>query len=137
MESSFCDVRLEILLAVGRFDPTQIASRDPGNAHDHGESFSTWSYETEEPLSLECLREKVKRELPSTIYRCKGIVYASEAPEHRAVLQVVGRRSDVILLDGWGDKKSRTRIVTIDVPSDIDEDALRQLFESCKASSMI
>jgi len=131
VETSFCDVPLEILLAVGRFDPSQLTSRDPGNAHDHGESFSTWSFESEEPLSLASLREKVKRELPSTIYRCKGIIYAAESPEHRAVLQVVGRRSDVTLLDEWGDEKPSTRIVAIGAPEGVNEAELRQLFESC------
>ena len=53
-------------------------------------------------MSLEAVREMAKK-LPGSIYRCKGVVYSVEAPERRAVLQVVGRRSDVSLYDEWGD----------------------------------
>jgi hypothetical protein len=54
-------------------------------------------------MSLEALREMAKK-LPGNIYRCKGVVYAADALERRAVLQVVGRRSDVALYDEWGTK---------------------------------
>ncbi|HET6443498.1 MAG TPA: GTP-binding protein [candidate division Zixibacteria bacterium] len=57
-----------------------------------------------------------------------------ESPEFRAVLQVVGRRSDVTLLDEWGEKKPRTQIVAIGAPGSVDEDALKAAFESCIAS---
>jgi len=50
----------------------------------------------------------VKHQLPRNIYRCKGILYAVEAPERRAILQVVGRRSDVSLADEWSDRVRRT-----------------------------
>jgi G3E family GTPase len=36
---------------------------------NHSRAFSTWSYETNEPLSLEALRE-VARKPPANIYRC-------------------------------------------------------------------
>ncbi|MGH8648303.1 MAG: CobW family GTP-binding protein, partial [Burkholderiales bacterium] len=81
-----CDVPLEILLSVGRFDPARLdlhphahdehACRDPhcrDQHNDHPHAFSTWSYETDQPLSLEALREVAAR-LPVNIYRCKGVV---------------------------------------------------------------
>jgi len=134
VETSFCDVPLEILLAVGRFDPTQLGSITHEHVPDHGSSFSTWSFETEKPVSLERLKEMVKRELPDTIYRCKGIVYTVESPEFRAVLQVVGRRSDVTFLDEWGEKRRRTQIVAIGAPEGVNEVNLQLAFESCIAS---
>jgi Cobalamin synthesis protein cobW C-terminal domain len=54
--------------------------------------FSTWSYETDQPLALEALRETM-RELPGIVYPAKGVVYTIDAPQRRAVLQVVGRVS--------------------------------------------
>src|SRR5208282_5071061 len=73
------DVPLDILLAQGRFDPARLGARDrqradarPGH-DDHGGAFSTWSYETDKPLSLEALRETA-RKLPASIYRCKGVI---------------------------------------------------------------
>jgi G3E family GTPase len=55
---------------------------------------ATWSYQKEEPLALEALREAL-RKLPGTVYRAKGVIYTSDVPQRRAVLQVVGRRVDI------------------------------------------
>ena len=73
VEASGGNVPLEILLSVGRFDPSQLdahtyARRSPiilptvmipivgitlhGHRHDHAQVFRTWSYETEEPSFL-------------------------------------------------------------------------------------
>jgi G3E family GTPase len=132
VEAVQCDVPLEILLAVGRFDPTQLVYSDNGHGHDHHDrEFSTWSYETDRPMSLEALREMVKKKLPSNIYRCKGVVYAADAPDRRAVLQVVGRRADVALDDEWGERSPRTQIVAIGAPGSIDAQALTEQFEAC------
>ena len=54
----------------------------------HTSTFSTWSFETDRPLSLEALRSAASK-LPGNIYRAKGVVYSSDVPERRAVLQVV------------------------------------------------
>src|SRR5208337_1628678 len=111
VETTFCEVPNEILLGVGRFDPTraELDSRavehnctnpschddDHGhNNQNHSKVFSTWSYETDQPLALEALREMM-RKLPGTVYRAKGVVYNADAPHRRAVLQVVGRRVDI------------------------------------------
>lgn len=69
--------------------------------------------------------------LPCTVYRCKGIIYAVEDPDRRSVWQVVGRRTDVAILDEWGIRKPRTRIVAISAPGGIDEEALHEAFEAC------
>ena len=140
VEASHCDVPLEILLGVGRFDVKQLSAdeSDPnsedhhGRAHDHGDTFATWSYETDRPLSLDKLREMAKK-LPGTIYRCKGVVYAAEAPDRRAILQVVGRRADAALEDEWGERTPRTQIVAIGAADSIDATALTAQFEACIA----
>ena len=62
IEACHCNVPLEILLSVGRFDPAQLDYGDfpvsgeelcACNGHDrcddHTQSFSTWSYETNSP----------------------------------------------------------------------------------------
>ena len=73
----------------------------------------------------------VKKKLPGNIYRCKGVVYAAENPERRAVLQVVGRRADVSLGEEWGDVSPRTQIVAIGAPGSIDPNTLTEQFEAC------
>ena len=88
IEASHCNVPLEVLLSVGQFDPTRMDRslhelerprlRDPTcnheHHHDHSRGFSTWSYETDQPLSLEALREAASK-LPANIYRAKGVIY--------------------------------------------------------------
>jgi G3E family GTPase len=103
VETDYCEVPYEIMLGVGRFDAaravfnshavayscTDLTCYDQEHDHDHSKVFSTCSYETNEPLALEALRETM-RKLPGTIYRAKGVIYTSDAPQRRAVLQVVG-----------------------------------------------
>jgi G3E family GTPase len=134
------EVPLEILLSSGRFDPSQM---DTGHViadsctdgpcdheHHHPPQFSTWSFETDRPLSLEALRETAKK-LPASIYRCKGVIHSSDAPERRAVLQVVGKRVDISLQDEWGDRAPQTQIVTIGARDGIEATTLRDRFEQC------
>ncbi|MGH7799519.1 MAG: CobW family GTP-binding protein [Thermodesulfobacteriota bacterium] len=142
IEAKHCDVSLEILLSGGRLDATQLerkprdhdeyACKDLNCHHhdDHTHAFSTWSYETDQPLSLEALREAAKN-LPVNIYRAKGVIYTADAPQRRAVLQVVGKRVDISLQDEWGDRAPRTQIVVIGVAGSIDGRTLREKFEAC------
>ncbi len=139
-ESSYCDVPIEVLLG-GPTEPRlqpSISGDDAageGSDHDHGEQFATWSYESDRPVSLEALRRMIRNELPGTVYRCKGVVYAADAPDRRAVLQVVGRRAEVSLDGEWGDRPRRTRIVAIGAPGGVDGDELRKRFDGCSIES--
>jgi G3E family GTPase len=137
-------VPYEILLGVGRFDParaglnshtvehscTDPTCHDDHQRHDHSKMFSTWSYQTAQPLELEALRETM-RKLPGTVYRAKGVVYTTDAPQRRAVLQVVGRRVDISLQDEWGQRAPRTQIVAIGAAGGIDASLLEKTFASC------
>lgn len=144
VEATRGDVPLEILLSAGRFDAAQLVAA-PGHHHDcaephcdhhdHSRVFSTWSFETDEPLSLEALQEAA-RKLPASIYRCKGVIYSADAPERRAVLQVVGKRVDLTLDSEWGGRTPRTRIVAIGAYGAIDGEALQQRFVSCVATTV-
>ncbi len=151
VETNYCEVPYEILLGVGRFDPARAVlnrhsadesctgptCHDNHHAHDHnGENhskvFSTWSYQTDQPLSLEALRETM-RKLPGTIYRAKGVVYNADAPQRRAVLQVVGRRVDISLQEEWGERVPGTRIVVIGSPGGVDPMMLGHQFNMAVA----
>ncbi|MBI4675631.1 MAG: GTP-binding protein [Chloroflexi bacterium] len=144
VETNFCDVPYEILMAVGRFDPARTAMGDGAEAHadvqddahehaNHSQLFNTWSYETDRPLSLEALKE-LARKLPGSIFRCKGIIYSADAPQRRAVLQVVGRRMNVSLLDKWNGSKPSTRIVAIGASGNMDTADLQRRFDACLAN---
>ena len=136
------EVPMEILLSSGRFDPSQMdadqalaAECASGNCNHEGHqphtsTFSTWSFETDRPLSLEALRSAASK-LPENIYRAKGVVYSSDVPDRRAVLQVVGKRVDISLHDEWGDRPPLTQIVAIGSRDGIDASALQDRFEQC------
>ncbi len=120
VEAVRCEVPLEVLLAVGRFDPANVAARTDADSEDRehhhrhgavGKTFDTWSYESDRPFSLEALRQMVRRDLPASIYRCKGIVYAADCPDKRLALQAVGRRTEITELDDWGERTTRSCIV--------------------------
>jgi G3E family GTPase len=148
IETNFCEVPYEILLGVGRFDPARAALNPPAehacgdpachdHAHDHdtelqnhSKVFSTWSFETAQPLALEAVRETL-RKLPGNIYRAKGFVHSSDAPNRRAVLQVVGRRVDISVQEEWGERAPRTQIVAIGAAGGIDAGLLQKTFASC------
>jgi len=80
------------------------------------------------PLSAEQLNEIVKRRLPASVFRCKGIFWSSDAPETRQSLQSVGRRTKIKPLGPWGDRPRKTQIVAIG--RDIPIDTLEELFGS-------
>ncbi len=131
IEATRCDVPLEVLLAVGRFDPVNVISQREGSEveeqehhHGHGDvgaMFQTWSYESDRPFSLELLQQMVRRELPASIYRCKGIIYATDIPSKRYTLQIVGRRTEIAELDEWGERTPRSQIVAIGAAIDAQE----------------
>ena len=151
VEASGGNVPLEILLSVGRFDPSRLDATPPhdephhppdcedpdcghhahGHRHDHSQVFSTWSYETEAPLSLEALRETA-RKLPASIYRCKGVIHTAEEPGRRVILQVVGKRVDIAVGDEWNGREPRTRIIAIGAHDGVDGAALREVFDGCR-----
>ena len=152
VESTRGAVPLEILLSSGRFDPAQLEpgahlhghSHKPGehrchdprceqHHHDHAHNFSTWSYETDAPLSLDLLRETAKR-LPASIYRCKGVIHSADAPTRRAVLQVVGKRVDITLESDWACRPPRSQIVAIGAHGMVDGSTLRASFDRCVAT---
>ena len=150
VETSHCDVPLEILLSVGRFDPArsnlEVHDRAHGEGcaptcdhdrqgHRHANAFSAWSYETDRPMSLQALRETV-RKLPGSIYRAKGVVHSVEEPERRAVLQAVGRRVDISIQERWR-VAPRTRLVVIGAVGGVDESMLEAAFASCAVAPNI
>jgi len=136
-----CDVPLEILLSAGRFR----ATHDNGDGaisrshdDDHGSRsdakiarFSTQVYTGDHPLVRSRLERMIKRELPANIYRCKGFVHLADDPTSRYVLQVVGRRMDLVADRPWGTDKPRTRVVGIAHKSTIDSGHFSDLFSGC------
>ena len=60
-------------------------------------------------------------------------IHSTDAPNRRAVLQVVGKRVDLSFDGDWGQRKPRTQIVAIGAPGALDSTALREKFDGCVA----
>lgn len=139
VEAVNADVPLDVLLSVGRFAASQLDGADdhvhgPGcgchanekHDHEHTARFATKMLQTDRPLTLSTLRKAIKR-LPGEIYRVKGFVYSTEDPDHRIIVQVVGKRIDIARNGTWGDRAPRTQIVAIGAPGAITEDMLGEV----------
>ncbi|HME43921.1 MAG TPA: GTP-binding protein [Syntrophorhabdales bacterium] len=149
VEAVNADVPLDILLSVGRFDAMESAKplRSCGHAtgcdcahdgsdtdhirdttyHHSAAAFSSTSFETDAPVSLELLKKAVKK-TPGSIYRMKGVVLSTEAPDRRVILQAVGKRVDIAIEDPWGNRAPRTRVVAIGAKGAVDKSTLEAIF---------
>ena len=97
--------------------------------HDHSLVFSTWSWETDQPLALKPLRAFLEA-LPTSIYRAKGVIYLRDVPESRVVFQMVGKRASMVVENEW-EEAPRTQIVFISSYGAMDADSLRTQLEAC------
>jgi G3E family GTPase len=147
METTYGDVPLDMVLGVGQFAFDRLLEKKPTDVHVHAEGapsdhdhdhqdhslvFSTWSWATEQPLSLKAVQKQMQK-LPATIYRAKGILHLADVPEKRAVLQVVGKRVNLNLSDSWHGQTPYTQIVVIGEHGGIEAEQLTRQFERCLA----
>ena len=63
------------------------------------------------------------------------MIYTTDVPQRRAVLQVVGRRVDISVQGEWGGRAPRTQIVAIGAAGGIDAGLLEKTFTSCMPSA--
>lgn len=142
--TTHADVPMALLLGVGTYDPQRLAEQTPSHVHvhdagdeshghhhnDHSQLFHTWSWRSAKPLALKEIQRTVKN-LPTSIYRLKGVLYLQDQPDQRVILQVVGARASVQVEDAWGTTIPYSQIVAIGTAHSIDPDALNAQFEAC------
>jgi G3E family GTPase len=129
-ETSYADVPLEILLGVGGFAAGDREQMTEDHAHG-GHGFESWSYESDTPLSLDALRDTIKR-LPGSVFRCKGIVHSSE-DSTPFVVQAVGRRSTFTPASPEVSVDGTSRIVVIGAAGTLEDADLQAQFDRCIA----
>lgn len=139
VEAVRAEVPLELLLAVGRFDGSDLrsdSSIEVSESHQETDgshtSFERWSYTAEHPLDLDKVRQMVKRELPESVYRCKGIIFTTNSPKEPVALHIVGRRTTIAQLNRPMSGLTSSQLVAIG--RRIDKEQLDALFNSCLAS---
>ncbi len=129
IETTHGDAPLEVLLGAGRFDPRQIPPLGDRADARAGPPVERWSHRTQARFSLDALQRMVKRELPASVYRCKGIIFTSDSDQPHA-LQVVGRRCDITPVE----LDRRAAIGTseiVAIGNQINRSELSHLFDTC------
>ncbi|MEZ4230914.1 MAG: GTP-binding protein [Polyangiaceae bacterium] len=126
-ETSRAEVPLSLVLGLAEH-PRQ------GDAptHDHGLEFESLHIHLPEPLHLARVRE-LCLDLPSGVYRAKGVLWLHELADNQVILQVVGRRARVDRGPAWGDRVRGSDIVLIGRRGSFDAESLRGRFAACAA----
>lgn len=101
-------------------------------AHDHGATFTTWSYVTDVPLSARRLKRVIDA-LPPSVFRVKGVVQVARERVRQAVLHVVGRRAELELGAPWGETTPQSKLVFIGAPGSVDPVSLTVMLRGCEA----
>lgn len=93
LETSYANVPFEVLVGAGpsedRADRWIDAEQDQHPAGHGGHQFMSWVYRRDEPFDIDRLKTAIAQ-LPRTVYRVKGFVFAAADPHHRHVLHAVG-----------------------------------------------
>ena len=97
--------------------------------HDHvHEHYSTFSWQSKEPLHPMRFQEFVNRKLPTNIYRAKGIIdFGIKGHSRKYIFQLVGVRPEIVW-ENW-DTHPVSQIVFIG--RDIDEAKLNKYLQEC------
>ena len=129
VSAAFADVPCEVVLGTFGERTAEAAGSAPA---PHG--FSTFSYVTGDALRLDRLREVVT-ELPTAVFRAKGVVRLDVRPEHKSVVQVVGRRARVDLGPLWRDETPATRLVFLTSDGGLDLERVRHSLDTCRVAA--
>ncbi len=98
------------------------------HAHLHNR-YQTSTFESDIPLEPKAFQQFVNQQIPSNVYRAKGIVDLGKKGHRRKyVFQLVGKRADITWTD-WNDETPRTQLVFIG--TDFDKAVLNQKISAC------
>lgn len=119
-------VPFDLVLGTGNYDLERLLERP---AHDHANEFGSWSHQWVGPIDPDAFRAFVD-ELPASIYRAKGIV---EVPgeSRRAVVQVVGKRVEVVMDKPWPAGERISKFVVVGISGQFRPELLEQQLVAC------
>jgi G3E family GTPase len=132
LEAVRCEVPLEVLFST----PARAAAAGVAHASPQEASsvrFDSWSYETTAAFSADALHD-LARQLPAAVYRAKGIVRirgGRRRGDRRGVLQIVGRRADLVADRPWDDEMPASRLVFIGAAGELQPERIAALVADC------
>ncbi|MBU2874080.1 CobW family GTP-binding protein [Marinobacter salexigens] len=106
-ETSFAEIPFDLLIGVDEF-----SEKDGYQSVNHGKLFSSFKWETNKPLSLKKLRVCLSN-LPSNVYRVKGIVSLDAVPDQYCTVHMVGTRISIEKLSGLKPSGDASRLIII------------------------
>ena len=113
VESTRGDLTSALVLGDLQPSPVGPTPREPVHASD----YDTWSASSTTAIDRDAITDFVAG-LPVGVLRAKGTVHLVDDPEHRYVLQVVGRRSELTRDRAWrDDEQPQTRLIVLALPN--------------------
>ncbi|WP_115018614.1 GTP-binding protein [Synechococcus sp. UW140] len=110
---------------------------DHDHGHDHGhnhadhlaiEGYTSLSFRSDGPFSLRKFQYFLDNQLPSSVFRAKGILWFNES-ERRHVFHLAGKRFSIDDSDWPGERKNQLVIIG----RDLDHSCLRKQLQACVA----
>jgi G3E family GTPase len=95
--------------------------------HLENDGFTSISFESDKPLAIRKFQYFLDHQLPSSVFRAKGILWFDESP-HRHIFHLSGKRF-TIEDDEWNGKPKKTQLVLIG--QKLDHETLRSQIEQC------
>lgn len=133
IETSHGRVPLELLVTTDNLEdrtPRLLQdAEDVKKRTSHDVTFETWSWTAPGTLSLKKLRA-ILSELPTGVYRAKGIFSVDELPGRQAQLHLVGSRVQLTRGANW-EGTPENQLVVIGTRGAIDREILQAALEDC------
>jgi G3E family GTPase len=104
---------------------------DHDHGHDHSnhletDGFTSLSFASDRPFSVKKFQHFLDEQMPSNVFRAKGILWFEESPK-RHVFHLSGKRFSLDDEDWRGEPKNQLVLIG----QDLDHDKLRSQIESC------
>lgn len=128
LEAIYADVPFDLLLG---FNDSCISNFPTSDlATENSAQFQSWIYQSDLPFSLIKLRQKLSQ-LPVTVLRAKGVLFSTEHPKQRVILQQVGPRVTLERGNTWDDANPCSQLVLIGLGGSLNIAQLQHDFDSC------
>lgn len=119
---------------------------DPDHAHDHGhdhghdhahhsdhlaiDGFTSLSFQSDRPFSIRKFQDFLDNQLPSTVFRAKGILWFEESPK-RHIFHLSGKRFTLDDSEWKGNPSSQLVLIG----QNLDHDQLRSQLQDCLSTA--
>ena len=90
------------------------------------EGFTSVSFQTDRPFAIRKFQSFLDHQLPSSVFRAKGILWFAES-ERRHIFHLSGKRFTLDDTDWTGDRKNQLVLIG----QNLDHDRLRQQIQDC------